>query len=978
MKNLISIFTTLLILLSSDYAMAQIRGRVVNEQKLGVAGATIENLKSNIKTITGQDGQFAIEGSAGHTIFVSHAQFESKKIVIQDGQPLEIILQENLRNIEEVVAIGYGTVKKKDLTGAVVSIDVEQLNNSKVGTATSALQGLASGVYVTTGSVKPGGDATVIIRGQGSINAGNSPLYIIDGLPVEGGLQDLSPQDIESIDVLKDASAASIYGSRGSNGVVLITTKKGRSGEGKLSFLANYGTQRMLNKQNLMDATQYFELANTANSNYQWTSDELRWISKGETTDWQDAVTQNGRYNNYNLSLSGGSDKVTHMLAVDWYDQIGTIKNSSFNKGSVRFNMDAQLKDWIKSGIRFNVINSNLKNINEEQDSGYGTMFSAISSQPTAPIFLENGAYFDGFLNTKANPVAMVDLLDKITKKSKVMGNFFFELQPIANLTFRSENGGDLEFFNVNSYEDGRMGQHYPDGGHATKFNGKRMYIQSENTFNYRYQLEAHRFDAMVGASVSRVTYENTTADSKNLNPILKYNNLGGAENHGPNSSYAVNSSLVSFYGRLNYSLQDKYLATINLRRDGSSKFAPNNRWSFFPSASVAWKVSSEEFLKDSPLLSNLKIRASVGQLGNQNIGDFAFAATISEGGYWSDYVLGNNVATGSVQNTISNPELTWEKSQQIDLGIDFGLWNNRLTGNIDLYHKNTRDLLFSVPLPRESGFENSLTNVGKVINKGIEIGLNSLNISSGKFSWQTTMNFTYNQNRVTELYNNKQDINKWLFVGRTINQFYMLKSQGIWQESEASEAARYNAQPGDRKILDLDGNGIINSDDRTFTGESVPKYYGSLGNTFRYKDIDLNIFFVYAGGHMIDNALNRYLHAFNPWGNMSQDYYNGYWTFERPSNIFPAPRLGSPFANGDGTDAHLQRGDYLRLKNIELGYSFSPSIFNSKVKSLRVFFSAQNLLTFTEFTGFDVESSDKVNPYPNARTFIGGIALTL
>lgn len=974
------IFLLLLSVFFSGMLSAQVNisGLITDDDNIPLSGAAVMLKGTKTGASTDADGKYTIMAKKGDVLEFSFIGMIKKSITVGDEKVINVKLASSAVNLDEVVAIGYGTLKKSDLTGAVASIKPESLANAKIGTAGSALQGLAAGVFVTTGSVKPGGDASIIIRGQGSLRAGNAPLYIVDGMPVEGGLQDLSPNDIESIEILKDASSASIYGSRGSNGVILVTTKKGTKGKGKVSFNATGGTQRMLNKQDLMNAQQYYDLSSTVFPDYKWTSEELRLLSKGQTTDWQDAITEDGSYRNYNLSVSGGSDKAAHYLGVDWYDQKGTIRNSSFNKATVRYNLDAQTTDWLKSGIRFNVSESSLKNINEEVDSGYGTMFSAISSQPTAPIFTDEGEYFDGFLNTKANPVAIVDLLDRTTQKTRAVGSVYFEIQPLKNLKIRSENGAELEFFNVNSYEDGRMGQHYAAGGHATKFAGKKRYLQTENTATYTFQFGEHKLSAMGGFSASKTEYENVTADSKNLSPILKYNNLGGAKDHGPNGSYAAASTLTSFYSRINYNLSERYLATFTMRADGSSRFAPGKQWGFFPSVAVAWRISEESFIKSIPAISNLKLRVSAGMLGNQNIGDYAYASTISQGGEWADYVFGGELATGSVQNTISNPDLTWEKAQQFDLGLDFGFLDNRIAGSIDVYNKKNKDLLWLVPLPKESGFDSSLTNVGQIDNKGIEFTLNTVNITGKDFLWTTGFNFSYNKNKITELYGGKLDVNKSLFVGHPINEYYLLKSQGIWQESEAAEAARYNAQPGDRKVLDMGNDGVINGDDRGFAGVSTPKFYGSFTNTLKYKGFDFITFFTYAGGHLINNSLNQYLNAYNTWGNMSKDYYWNYWTPDKPSNVYPAPRVGSPYANGDGTDANLQKGDYIRLRNIELGYTLAPDSFIKKIRStnIRVFFSVQNLFTATDFTGYDVESSDRTNPYPNARSFIGGISM--
>ena len=956
-----------------------IRGTVTDTSNETLPGVSITIKGTQTGTVSDANGNYSIRAQRGNVLEFTFVGMVKQSVTVGKQNVINIQMAADAINLDEVVAIGYGIAKKSDLTGAVASIKSENLTNSKVGTVTTALQGLAAGVQVTTGSVKPGGDASVVIRGVGSLRAGSEPLYIVDGIPVQGGLQDLSSGDIESIEILKDASSASIYGSRGSNGVVLVTTKKGTSGKAKISLNASFGTQRMLNKQDLMNAQQYYELVSIAQPNYKWTSEELRLLSRGESTDWQDAVTQNGQYQNYNFSISGGKNDIQHFLGVDWYDQKGTIKNSSFNKLTVRYNMDAKLNKWLRYGVRFNVIESKLMNINEEADSGYGTMFSAISSQPTAPIYTEDGEYFDGFLNTRANPVAIVDLLDKATLKSRFVGSAYIEIEPIKNLKLRSDNGGELVFYKVNTYEDGRMGQHYTAGGHANVMSNKKRYWQTENTATYSFDInKEHQLSAMAGFSASRTDYEEVTADSKKLSSILKYYNLQGAEEHGPNSSYAVPSSLVSFYGRFNYNFSNRYLATLTMRGDGSSRFAPGHRWGFFPSLALAWRASEESFIKENaPVISNLKLRISAGKLGNQNIGDFAYAPTIALGGASANYILGNNLVTGSVQTSISNPELTWEKANQLDLGIDFGLFNNRIAGTIEAYYKRTTDLLWEVPLPLESGFGTSLTNIGKIDNKGIEFTLNTVNISTKDFLWTTAFMISYNNNKSKELYDGKQDVNKTLFVGRPIGQFYLLKSEGIWQTNEAAEAAKYNAQPGDRKILDAKKDYVINGEDRDFCGVSTPKYYGSFTNTFSYKGIDLTAFFTFAGGHKINNSLNRYLNSFNVWGNMSENYYKYYWRQDRPNNKYPAPRVGSAYANGDGTDANLQKGDYLRLRNLEIGYSLPKNVIrNIKASNIRVYFSVQNLFTATEFTGFDVESSDNTNPYPNARSFIGGISL--
>lgn len=976
MKRIILILIALVALTDVFGQTRMISGSVKAESSEPLVGVAVTIKGSTAGTVSDIDGCWSIRASRGDVLCFSCLGMVDKTVVVKSDH-IDVVMSQDTYFVDDVVVIGYGTSKKSDLTGSVASIKTSELKNTKVGMASNALQGLAAGVQVTAGNLKPGADAGIVIRGAGSVNAGTSPLYVVDGVPVSG-LQDISTSDIQSIEVLKDASSAAIYGSRGSNGVVLITTRRGDKDQGRITFNVVAGAQKMLNKQDMMNAQQYYDLVSKSGQSYTWTTEELLLLSRGESTDWQDAVTQVGSFQNYNLSVSGGSDKLTHFLGVDWYDQRGIIKNSSFDKITVRYNADAVLKPWLRSGVRFNIVYSKLRNINEEADSGYGTMFSAISSQPTAPIYASDGEYFDGFLNTKANPAAIVNLLDKSTKKLMAIGSAYIEAEPVKNLFIKTDNAVNYTTFRVNEYEDGRMGQHYPEDGAASVTANLSTYMQTENTVTYKLEVPRHKFSVMGGFSASRNTYETATATSKSLNAITKYNNLGGAKDHGPNSSYASASTLVSFYGRLTYNFDERYLFTATARGDGSSRFAEGHRWGFFPSAAFAWRISEESFLKNVRNVNNLKLRLSVGRLGNQNIGDYQYAALVSQGGYFVDYVFGGEKATGAVYDTISNPNLTWEKANSFDAGLDFGFFNGRLSGTVEAYYKRTSDLLWTVPLPYESGYISSLTNVGRLDNKGLEFTLNTVNINAESFQWTSSFNFTLNRNNVVELYDGKQDVGKYIFVNHSLNEYYLLKSQGIWQMDEADKAAQYGCQPGDRKIYDKDNNGVINGEDRVFCGQSTPTWYGGFSNTFSFFGIDLTVFMNFAGGHKINNSLLRYQNSYNIWGNMSQDYYNNYWTVDRPSNKYPAPRIGSPYSNGDGTDANLQKGNYLRIKNLELGYTF-PSRLTRKFgsNSLRIYASVQNLCTFTAFSGYDVEAWDTTNTYPGARAFIGGLTLS-
>lgn len=934
-----------------------IRGTVTDTSNETLPGVSITIKGTQTGTVSDANGNYSIRAQRGNVLEFTFVGMVKQSVTVGKQNVINIQMAADAINLDEVVAIGYGIAKKSDLTGAVASIKSENLTNSKVGTVTTALQGLAAGVQVTTGSVKPGGDASVVIRGVGSLRAGSEPLYIVDGIPVQGGLQDLSSGDIESIEILKDASSASIYGSRGSNGVVLVTTKKGTSGKAKISLNASFGTQRMLNKQDLMNAQQYYELVSIAQPNYKWTSEELRLLSRGESTDWQDAVTQNGQYQNYNFSISGGKNDIQHFLGVDWYDQKGTIKNSSFNKLTVRYNMDAKLNKWLRYGVRFNVIESKLMNINEEADSGYGTMFSAISSQPTAPIYTEDGEYFDGFLNTRANPVAIVDLLDKATLKSRFVGSAYIEIEPIKNLKLRSDNGGELVFYKVNTYEDGRMGQHYTAGGHANVMSNKKRYWQTENTATYSFDInKEHQLSAMAGFSASRTDYEEVTADSKKLSSILKYYNLQGAEEHGPNSSYAVPSSLVSFYGRFNYNFSNRYLATLTMRGDGSSRFAPGHRWGFFPSLALAWRASEESFIKENaPVISNLKLRISAGKLGNQNIGDFAYAPTIALGGASANYILGNNLVTGSVQTSISNPELTWEKANQLDLGIDFGLFNNRIAGTIEAYYKRTTDLLWEVPLPLESGFGTSLTNIGKIDNKGIEFTLNTVNISTKDFDWKTNLNINFHKSKITKLNNFSRMSTAIANTGTAMLgypqrglfsvRFAGLDGEGIPTFYGANNEIVYDMNLQSRNDVDK----ILK-----YEGPLEPKGYGGLTNTFRYKDWTLSFGFVYKYGNVIrlDDEFYPYYDDFS---SFPKELKNR-WIMPGDENRTSVPAILDKrtydriegkytYQMYNKSTERVAKGDFIRLKDLSIGYRFPKEwLTGTCIHNVNLSFQATNL----------------------------------
>jgi TonB-linked SusC/RagA family outer membrane protein len=972
--GLICLFTSILM------AQTKISGTVTDVDKNPLPGVSVVCKSTSQGTVTNLDGKYTIEINKGNTLTFSLIGMQTQDIKIASQSIINVIMHESTIELDEVVAIGYGTAKKSDLTSSIISVKPDELKNVKVGSAADALQGLATGVLISKGSFKPGGSSNIIIRGNGSFGNGGAsttPLYIIDGVMSNAGLDVIAPSDIESIEVLKDAASTAIYGSRASNGIILVTTRKGKTGKASITFNTNIGIQNLINKQKVLNASQFKEILDAATDNtYLWDKEEQRMFDEGRSTDWQDLITQSGVYQNYNLGITGGSEKTTYYLGLDWVDQEGIIKNTGYQKGNIRFNLDSKLNNWLTMGAKFNVIRSSTNSSNTDGVAGMnsldqGTMGSAIASKPSAPIFNEDGTYYDNLL-LRPNPVAAVTYFKNNFTQTRFNASFNLEAEILKNLKLRTENGTEYINNQSNVFQDSRMTGIYKNVNISDRENGEQFYLQTENTLTYQLNKGIHRLTAVGGFSASIFNWTMMSAQVLNASNITQNDNLGTGTPKSVNSD-KVKSTLASFFGRVNYSLADKYLLTVTLRADGSSRFAKGHKWGYFPSGGLAWRINQEDFLKDVNFLDNLKLRTSYGIVGNQEISSYQSMAQVdATSSRYTDYVFGGTLANGSRTSILAQPDLTWEKSRQFDLGLDFAFFKNRLSGSIDGYYKYTYDLLYNVPLPLESGYRTALVNVGAMKNRGIELTLNSVNIDTKDFTWQTSLNYSFNKNEIDKLYNDLERVGNY-FVGQSINVIYTKRFGGIWQSDEAEIAKIYNAEPGDYKIIDRNRNNIIDDDDRDFVGQTTPQFFGSFSNTFKSHGFDLTIFLTYAGGHKIYNPF-AYLDSYSPSANMSPDYYHNYWTPERPSNKYP--RLGSTNSQLYETDGMYQKGDYIRLKNLELGYTLPRNIANKVYASnIRVYASVQNLVTFTKYTGFDVETSN-ANPYPACRVFMGGLTV--
>lgn len=853
--GLICLFTSILM------AQTKISGTVTDVDKNPLPGVSVVCKSTSQGTVTNLDGKYTIEINKGNTLTFSLIGMQTQDIKIANQSIINVIMHESTIELDEVVAIGYGTAKKSDLTSSIISVKPDELKNVKVGSAADALQGLATGVLISKGSFKPGGSSNIIIRGNGSFGNGGAsttPLYIIDGVMSNAGLDVIAPSDIESIEVLKDAASTAIYGSRASNGIILVTTKKGKTGKASITFNTNIGIQNLINKQKVLNASQFKEILDAATDNtYLWDKEEQRMFDEGRSTDWQDLITQSGVYQNYNLGITGGSEKTTYYLGLDWVDQEGIIKNTGYQKGNIRFNLDSKLNNWLTMGAKFNVIRSSTNSSNTDGVAGMnsldqGTMGSAIASKPSAPIFNEDGTYYDNLL-LRPNPVAAVTYFKNNFTQTRINASFNLEAEILKNLKLRTENGTEYINNQSNVFQDSRMTGIYKNVNISDRENGEQFYLQTENTLTYQLNKGIHRLTAVGGFSASIFNWTMMSAQVLNASNITQNDNLGTGTPKSINSD-KVKSTLASFFGRVNYSLADKYLLTVTLRADGSSRFAKGHKWGYFPSGGLAWRINQEDFLKDVNFLDNLKLRTSYGIVGNQEISSYQSMAQVdATSSRYTDYVFGGTLANGSRTSILAQPDLTWEKSRQFDLGLDFAFFKNRLSGSIDGYYKYTYDLLYNVPLPLESGYRTALVNVGAMKNRGIELTLNSVNIDTKDFTWQTSLNYSFNKNEIDKLYNDLERVGNY-FVGQSINVIYTKRFGGIWQSDEAEIAKIYNAEPGDYKIIDRNRNNIIDDDDRDFVGQTTPQFFGSFSNTFKSHGFDLTIFLTYAGGHKIYN----------------------------------------------------------------------------------------------------------------------------
>lgn len=988
---------------------ATVKGVVKDLSGLPLPGVNVVVAGTSNGTITDMDGKYQIQSPSDASLTFSFIGFNSQTIAVAGKTTIDVVLEEESLDLNEIVVVGYGQMKRSDVTGSVVSVSDEAIKQSVPTSVDQVLQGRAAGVQIQANSGTPGGNSSIRIRGTNSINLTSQPIFVIDGVVIETATSDdssnplasINPNDIVSMDVLKDASATAIYGARAANGVIMITTKRGKSGEATVSYDGYVGWQEMPKHLDVMDLRQYAEHYNaiaeaqikSPSSNY--VRPEL--LSKG--TDWQKELFRQAFTTSHNVSITGGKEGMSYAFSGGYLEQDGIALGSSFERLTMRSNIDADLKSWLKGGVNFSMTLS-------EQNLGTDNslIMNALRSQPSTAVYNPEGG-FDGPDDVwmPENPVAVAMIRDNFNKKENFRTNAYLDATIVKGLTFKSEVSSDFNNQRYYYYEpDYKLGvkENKTRTGKWTKTNSRYWSWRNILTYNETFN-DIHNINVMLGQEMSHSHWETQASAATGFLSNSATDPSAGDVTKSTGTGSQVNNSIYSFFGRAFYSFDGRYLLTATLRRDGSSKFADGNRWGWFPSAALAWKVSNEEFLKDNPVMNNLKLRLGWGATGNQNVENWAYMALLSSKTTpWGTGVLNGNTA---------NPDLKWETTYSTNVGLDMNFFQNRIEFIADWYMKSTEDLLLQLPLPAflgssgQGAASNPWGNVGEISNTGVELTLNTVNVNRGGFQWNSNLIFSLNRNEVKALdtegaeiaYNlsigsDNTNITKTV-VGKPIGQFYGYKVIGMFNKPEdfyykdangnIKEVARpegvgigqNEAWLGDFIFADLDGDGVITNNDQTFIGNPEPKFTWGFGNTFSYKGFDLNIFFTGSYGNDVVNYNRRWTEITGSTSNLSTavlDYArvekidaNGpddYRNYRVANAGTKMPRLYTEsYKNNNNrmSDNYVEDGSYIRLQNISLAYTLPKNIVSKiYLQNVKVYCNLQNVYTWSEYKGYDPE----------------------
>ncbi|HEY0741553.1 MAG TPA: TonB-dependent receptor [Chryseosolibacter sp.] len=973
MKIMLRIMLGMLLLASIQaWAQQSVSGRVTTESGESLPGVNVVLKGTGNGTITDSDGKYQLNANQGTLVF-SFIGYRPLEVAIDNRSVVDATMIEDVTTLEQVVVVGYGTQQKKDITGAVGVVGEEAFesrSNTQFGTL---IQGKTAGVQVISPSGKPSAGFSMRIRGTSSISASSEPLYVVDGIP-SADTRSINPSDIESITVLKDASSAAIYGAQGANGVVLITTKRGKTGAPRVELTAYTGFSSPWRKLKVLNSEQYRDLM----TEFGQTTD---WSQYTANTDWQNEIFQNGRSQNYQLAISGKNERTSYYVSGGWMQQIGAVRSSEMDRYNFRVSLDQQMNDWLKVGTNLSVTKYHDVDVadNTTVNSG-GVILGMLSTPPNIGIYRPDGTFTSNPFQDWENPVAATDGSDRDYNNTRLLGNVYAEIAFLKNFTFRSNLGLDYQAGMYDYFLDPfRTSYGRAKLGIGINNTDLRNYYIIDNTVTYNRATETSSFSALVGTVVQKTRWENNNIEKNGFSSDgIPTTNAGSIiVSAGNNKSEKSNASFIS---RVTYDYNDRYLLTANFRVDGSSSFGPNNRWGYFPSVSLGWRISEEDFFSGVGVVDDLKLRAGWGLVGN-DIGTYAFLGRVGTG---ANYPIGGVIQPGTYPASIQNNDLKWETTEQTNIGIDVALLSSRIEFSADAYIKNTSDLLLNVPLPRSTGFDTGVQNVGKLQNRGIELQLTSHNVTNDDFSWDTDFNISFNRNKVVDILGQqvigggvagRGDVS-YSVEGKPLGLFYGYITGGV------------DPATGDIYYIDRNGESTFNpaTEDRTFIGNPNPDFIYGMTNTLAYKNFSLNIFLQGSQGNDVFNATRIETEGMTDAKNQSQVVVNRWRT---PGDITDIPRAVAGSTNNSRISTRfVEDGSYLRAKAVTLGYSL-PSALISKIKlnQAKFYVTGENLFTITGYKGYDPEVNAfggnntvmgvDFGTYPQTRSLIFGVNVT-
>lgn len=1026
-----------------------ISGKVTDSSGRPLPGVTVVIKGTTSGTISDTEGFYSLTNvPSDATLVFSFVGMKSQEVAINGQSTINVTMTEEAIGLDEVVAIGYGTVRKRDLTGSVVSVGAEKLADRPFSNALQTLQGQVSGVQITQTQGAPGLAPTVKVRGASSINAGTSPLYVIDGIPLEDATSNststgassgsnmdfnrnpmnfINPNDIESIEILKDASSAAIYGSRGANGVVLITTKQGKAGKTKIEANYEFGISRVNRKTDMMDAHEFIAFQTAARNN-SWATivannpsatrglnvtvpvefSDPEWLNRiGDGTDWQDVLFRTGLTNNVQLSASGGNEKTQFMVSAGYINSQGVVDRNDYDRINLRSNLKHKFNDKVRMGLNIG--------LSRAQEAPYGTSgksdvvsLGGLQSNPIFPLYVETGSL--GFKDPESiwntfvkyglqlwHPYSLTREAEKKKIMNVVTASSYLEFDLMKDLTFKTMMSTNVDNTSYNFYWNEGQNWGYSGWVPAT---ADFITLQSynwvwENTLTYNKTFnDVHDLNVLAGYSIQEQRTDYSNMNAKSFPNDLIHTLNAGVVSSG--STSAQDWSLISYLARTNYAYKDKYLVTAAIRADGSSRFGSNNRWGYFPSGSIAWRMSEEAFMQDISWLDNLKVRLSYGATGNNQIPNYGAIGIL---GYTS-YVNGGTVEQGISTETFADKNLKWEKTGQTNFGVDFSIYDQRINFSGDIYYSKTRDLLLDVPIPIITGFSSTLTNIGELQNKGFEINISTRNIDR-KFKWQTDFNIFANRNKVLKLGENDApiDINvssmtSRTVVGKPIGMYYGYVIDGVIMSQSELDSNAYpvweGSEPGDPKVRDVNKDGKISADDRTFIGNYQPDFQWGMTNTFSYAGLELSVMLRGSEGAEVMNHNARYLKSGVGGGNRNMyEVVSNFWKSESdPGNgMIPKPRMLPTTVRDYGSSYWVEDGSFVRIQNIRVGYNVPQRMVKKlNLGGVKFYVNMENVYVFSDYLGYDPEGSTyqtgvlvgfDYGAYPNPFTATAGVNIT-